>query len=83
MDELAAKRAERSNDCRLWSAEDCLEDALKEVKGKKVHMAIHWFEIDEDGGRVHHFAASNVTYPEHIALLNIALRDCIDNWIAE
>lgn len=80
MDEIAARRADKAGDNRLWSAEDALENAMKAVKGKDVHLAVHWFEMTKDGARVHHFSAANATYPEHIALLEIAMYELIRNW---
>lgn len=80
MDEIAERRADKANDNRLWSADDCLEDAARSIKGKKVHLAVHWFEMKEDGTRVHHYSAANCTYTEHIALLSLALNRIIEDW---
>ena len=82
MDEIATKRAEMKNDCREWSAKDALEDSIRRIGDKKVRLAVHWLEENEDGSQQHHSAAAGITIPEHIALLEIAKLETIENWKA-
>lgn len=84
MDEFSKRRAEKIGDNRLWSPKDALEDAIaaiKDVDPDKVCIAVHWFEKQEDGSRRHHYSAANCTFPEHMALLEVALKKVIDDWV--
>lgn len=80
MNDIAKFRAEKFNDCSLWSAEDALEDAKDRIKGRNVMLAIHWWEIEEDGTRAHCFSAYNMTHQDHIALLELAKMETLDEW---
>lgn len=83
MDELAKKRADKMGDSRLWSAADALEDLLSDVRSGKVNptqLAIHYFEGTPETGLEHHYAVSGLTYPNHIALLTIALQRMVGEW---
>lgn len=80
MNEFAKRRAEKFNDSSLWSAEDALDDAKERTKGKNVMLVVHWWEIDEDNRRAHNFSAHNLTHAEHIALLEVAKIEAIDDW---
>lgn len=80
---LNKKRAEKAGDSRLWTPIDCLEDLVEKIKSREVvpsQLVIHFFENRENGGKTHHYMASGVTFPEHIALLNIALTRIIEEW---
>lgn len=87
VESLAKKRAETAGDCRLWSASDCLEDLLKDIKSGAIcpgQLVVHWFEApDEDGSKKHHYAMAGVTIPEHIGLLNLGLHRVIREWSGE
>lgn len=83
MDEVARKRAEQKGDNRLWSPLDALEEAVEAIKGQdlsKVRLAVHWFEVQDDGSRKHHFTAANLTFPEHMALIRVADHQLIHDW---
>ena len=80
MDEIARKRAEKLGDSREWSAKDALEDTIKEIEGKEVELAIHWWVIRPDGTRDHHYAIAGLTFPVHIALLEISKTSVIEQW---
>lgn len=83
MDELARKRAENAGDCRLWSAEDALEDLLQRVRSgevKPLHIAIHFLEDKPSGGYRHGYTVAGATFQQHIALLNVALNRVIKDW---
>lgn len=85
MDELASKRAERNSDSRLWSAEDALEDLLGRIRSGKVKpcwLAIHYMEGDpEKTGMEHGYVVSGVTYPHHLALLQVGIQHLMKEWL--
>ena len=84
MDEIAKKRAVIKGDSRLWSPIDALEDTIGYLKDKdasKINLCIHWFEVQEDGSRDHHYAAANCTVPEHMALIQVAQYKLIHDWV--
>jgi hypothetical protein len=84
MDEIARKKAEKAGDNRLWSPNDALEEAIVSIKDldpKNVKIAVHWFEVQEDGSRKHHYTAANLTFPEHMALIRVADHQLIHDWV--
>lgn len=83
MDELARKRAEKRQDSRLWTAEDALEDLLARIRAgeiKPTWLAIHYMEGSPETGQEHHYQVAGLTYPQHIALLNVALDRVLREW---
>lgn len=82
MDDLKRKRAEKKHDCREWDATDALEDALLALKGNKnkIKIMIHWWEVQEDGTQDHYARLANLTAAEHIALLEMAKAQAMDDW---
>ena len=85
MDELAKKRADKLQDSRLWTAKDAIEDLLADVIAGKINptqLAIHYFEGTPETGLKHHYQAAGLTYPNHIALLNVALDRMLRDWKA-
>jgi hypothetical protein len=87
MDEIARRKAEKAANNDLWSPLDALEDAAESVRtaeaaGRKVMLAVHWWEQEEDGGREMHFCAAKLNRPEHIALLEMAKLRQLENWKA-
>ena len=83
MNELAKRRAEKSNDSKAWSPEDALEELLERVKAGKVKpvwLAIHYLEEEPDGGRRHHHQCAGLSYADHIALLTVALQRALKDW---
>jgi hypothetical protein len=84
MDQIARRRAEKLGDNRLWSPLDALEEAKNLIKDQdlsKIRLSVHWFEVQEDGSRRHHYTAANLTFPEHIALIRVADHALIHDWI--
>lgn len=83
VENLNKRRADRAGDSRLWSPLECLEDLVSKIKSGEVkpsQLAVHFFEERDNGGKTHRFTVSGVTFPEHIALLNIALCRTIEEW---
>ena len=84
MDEVAKKRAELKNDCREWTPLDALEDLVRAIKNKEAdpsEIVIHWFEDQKNGSRKHGYQCAGVTYSSHIALLNVALKCVLEDWM--
>jgi hypothetical protein len=83
MDEIAKKRAEIKGDSREWTALDCLEDLISEIKEGKVNpkkMVIHFLH-EENETEFHHYSCAGVTYQDHIAILNLALKRVLEEWM--
>ena len=81
---LNERRAVKASDCRQWSAQDLAETLLADIKSGKIKPAqivVHYFEPLPQGGAVHHNYAAGVTFPEHIALLHVALDRLLKQWI--
>jgi hypothetical protein len=86
MDEISRKRAEKFGDSRMWSPVDALEDAIETIKTKDlkdIRLAVHWFEVQPDGSRKHHYTAANLTFPEHISLIRVADHRLIHDWFGD
>ena len=76
-------KAVKENDSRLWTPEDMLKAALRDLQAgtiKAESMCIHYYELNQDGGRTHRYYVSGLTFESHIALLNIALHSTIKAW---
>ena len=83
MDEFSKKRAEKLGDNRFWTPMDSLEDTIERIKGldpKKVMMVTHWWEVQDDGTRIHHYSAANLTTPEHISILEVSKLRLVTWW---
>jgi hypothetical protein len=77
------ERAQKEQDCRLWSPLEALEDLVAEIKAGQLNpeqLGVHYLEPDGDGKR-HGYAAAGVTFPDHIALLHIALHSVVSKWL--
>lgn len=85
MDELARKRAEKTNDSTQWSVLDALEDTVERIKRGELNpecVVCHMWEQGEKAGvKRHTFVAAQITYEQHIALLNVALRRALNDWM--
>ena len=83
MDEIAARRADKLCDSREWSFADALEQTQKDLADKdkeQIRMAIHWWEMNADGIREHHYCCAGLTVPEHITLLELAKWRILEWW---
>lgn len=81
---LAAKRAEKSQDARDWTARDAAVELLRMIDAGEAlpaQIAIHWMEGGPDVGYRHHHLCAGVTYPQHIALLAVAQHAKICDWL--
>lgn len=82
---LAAARATKAEDCRLWSPLDALKDLVRRIEAGEVNptqLVVHYFEETADGCRNHHYTAAGVTFPEHLALLAVAQHRTLEMWRA-
>jgi len=78
MDELAARRAQKNNDCTLWTPADALAWAQKEVteSSKELEgLMIFWWEKNlEDNTLTPRFAVAGMSRYEIIAKLQMSLQ---------
>ena len=75
--------AQARDDSTLWIPENALRDLLKRIEtgeAKPTALAVHYYERTLTGGRIHRWHASGLTYPEHIALLQVATFESIRDW---
>ena len=73
--ELAERRAQSENDCRLWTPADALLACLRDIESGEIdpeNLVIH-FSQKVDGDRSCSYYASNVTTMGHAGLLAMAL----------
>lgn len=85
IESLNKVRADKHGDSRMWAPADALRDMLGCIERGEIcpsQMVIHFLEEREDGGSDHHYYAAGVTFPQHLALLAIANRRAMDDWIA-
>lgn len=83
---LAARRAELTGDCTLWTPADALRSALEDIEAGTINpeqMVIHLFEETEDGRWRHHYYAAGVTHQEHVAILEMAKARALEDWRGE
>lgn len=85
---LNEERAYRASDSKLWTPEDALRAALRDIEDgtiKPTRMVIHLLEPLEDeagepdGHELHHYVAG-ASFDEHVALLELAKAATIDRW---
>lgn len=79
---FAEQRALANEDNSLWSPRDCIAAVLRDIDSGKIAptaVMIHYYEPDGDG-QAHNFYLSNLNFPEHIAMLNVALWDTMERW---
>lgn len=84
MDDLAKRRAEKTQDSREWSALDALEDMVAQVKAgtiKPEQLSINWLESKPEGGYAHHYCVAGMTFQQHIALLHVSLARVLTQWL--
>jgi hypothetical protein len=73
--ELAERRANQENDCRLWTPADALLACLRDLESGEINperLVIH-FTQDVDGNKQYCYYASNITRMEHAGLLSMSL----------
>ena len=82
MNDLAAQRAHKARDNRLWSPTDALEDALRRVRTAQRPvqglLVVWWERGDEEWTQ--HYSAAGLSNPEGVGLLTRALHDATHNW---
>lgn len=79
---LAARRADKANDCTLWTPIDALNHAKKEIKEARnvQEIMIHWFETNEDGSSTLRFAVAGLSREGLIAKLAFIQHRAIEDW---
>jgi hypothetical protein len=78
------ERAARAANSRLWSAKDMAQALLRDIESGKINpsqIVVHMLNPEADGGLRHHYYAAGIGYDTHIALLNVALRRTIEEWL--
>lgn len=80
-------KAEATGDSRDWSPLEALEWLVAEIKAGRAQphaLTVEYWRLtdpdDSEGRKTHHFVASNVTAPERIVLLTIALDRAVEDW---
>ena len=89
MKNLNEKRAEKMQDNRLWTPLDCLKALVRDIEIGDINpCALHvsyWETNDgsenKESSKSYKYASSNLTRPEEIALLNVALKYALEDWI--
>lgn len=81
-------KVKRSQDSRDWTTLDALKSLVRDIELgniRPVQIAVHFWELidhdDFEGGKTHGYTIAGLTYPEHIALLNVALRNSLNEWV--
>ncbi len=80
---FAEAKADRSGDSRDWTAIDMLKSIVRDIEKGRVstdQICVHYWETNEDGGRIHHNSVAGMTFPDHVALLTVALHECVEGW---
>jgi hypothetical protein len=83
---LNERRAMRAGDSTLWTAEDALRAALRDIEDGTINperLVIHLLEPipeEDGGGKEHHYYVANASFDEHVALLELAKVLTIDRW---
>lgn len=84
MNDLAHRRAERARDSKLWTPLDALEWLSEEILAGRIDPSqlVIWYrgKDDPDGGSILGHVVSGCGFPEHIALLNMALHEVLHDW---
>lgn len=81
---LNEERALRADDCKLWSAEECVAALLRDIRSgtlRPEQLIIHMCCPLPNGGLSHHYQCAGVSLPEHIALLALAQKFALDRWL--
>ena len=77
------RMADKKSDCTLWSVRDCLQAMIDDIDSGEINpesIAIHYYERTEHDRLKPCFYISNLGFPEHIALLHIAIDDTAARW---
>jgi hypothetical protein len=75
--ELAEKRAQEAEDCRLWSCKDALLACLRDIESGEItpeKLVIHYTQLDENTKERHfNYYCAQLNTIEHAGLLSHAL----------
>lgn len=84
MDDLAKRRAERKDDAKLWKPIDALEDVLASLKSgeRTPSQLVIWYMEETPEKMTVNYCVAGVTRQEHVALLALAQRQMLEDWIA-
>lgn len=87
MNDLARRRAQQSEDSKMWSPLDALEDTIEELPrveaalGVKVtKLAIHYIIEKPDGSATKRYVAAGLNVMEHLALLELGKDQVLREW---
>lgn len=83
---LNEKRAELAGDNRLWTPEDCLKAALRDLQAGKIdpkQLFIYYYEELPGGRKKLRYYAAGLTYPDHLAMLEFGKHCLIREWCGE
>lgn len=81
---IGRRRAERASDSTLWTAEEMLMAALDDIRSGRINpdgISLHYFDKTGEQTEIPSFYASNLSYERHVALLRIAERRVLDDWL--
>ena len=84
MDEISKNIHENKKDCREWNPLIALEELVFDIKAGKVKpksMIIHFLEDSGGKSPKHYYQAIGLSYADHIAILNFALKRVLDEWM--
>jgi hypothetical protein len=74
--ELAERRAEEKDDCRLWSPKDALLACLRDLESGEItpeRLVISYTQRIDENTVDYNYYAANVTTMEHAGLLSMHL----------
>lgn len=72
--DLREKRAAKTDDAELWTAEDAIYSTFQRIKGKDItQLVVYWWERHEDGAEYLHYTNATSDFAEHAFLLQKGL----------
>lgn len=80
---LAAKRAEKAQDCTKWSERDALVEVLRALDAGEINpeqLMVHFWDRKPGGDATYRFYGAKMNYEQTIALLAIAQRRILCDW---
>lgn len=75
--------AQRTQDNTKWTPRDALVAGVDMIDQGSVdieRLTVHMLVREPDGGESHQFLAANLSYEEHIALLELAKKRALEDW---
>lgn len=72
----------KKGDSRLWTPLDALKELVRAIEAGEENpegLVIHWWE-EKRGERDYRYLASKVTFPDHLALLDVAHNQVLKEW---